>query len=107
MDAFLKPSEGTDATGQPLRLKTAEFYKGLRQHLTPEGIVVINLNVHQGTDDDLATVRGAYPQNVHVQGQDAQPDRHRHLGEDADQLGRSPRARPARWTSDSRRRSPS
>ena len=59
MDAFLKPSEGTDATGQPLRLKTTEFYKGLRQHLTPEGIVVINLNVHQGTDDDLATVRGA------------------------------------------------
>ena len=29
MDAFLKPSEGTDATGQPLRLKTTEFYKGL------------------------------------------------------------------------------
>ena len=57
MDAFLKPSEGTDATGQPLRLKTTEFYKGLRQHLTPDGIVVINLNVHQGTDDDLATVR--------------------------------------------------
>ena len=62
MDAFLKPSEGTDATGQPLRLKTAEFYKGLRQHLTPDGIVVINLNVHQGTDDDVATIRGAYPQ---------------------------------------------
>jgi spermidine synthase len=62
MDAFLKPSEGTDATGQPLRLKTAEFYKGLRQHVATDGIVVINLNVHQGTDDDLATVRGAYPQ---------------------------------------------
>jgi spermidine synthase len=62
MDAFLKPSEGTDATGQPLRLKTTEFYKGLREQLTPEGIVVINLNVYQGTNDDLATIRGAYPQ---------------------------------------------
>ena len=62
MDAFLKPSEQTDATGQPLRLKTIEFYKGLREQLTPEGIVVINLNIHQGTNDDLATIRGAYPQ---------------------------------------------
>jgi spermidine synthase len=62
MDAFLKPSEGTDATGQPLRLKTAEFYKGLRQHLTPDGIVVINLNIYQHTKDDMATIRGAYPQ---------------------------------------------
>ena len=62
MDAFLKPSEGTDATGQPLRLKTTEFYKGLREQLTPDGIVVINLNVYEGTKDDLATIRGAYPQ---------------------------------------------
>lgn len=62
MDAFLKPSEGTDATGQPLRLKTAAFYKGLRQHLATGGVVVVNLNVHQGTDVDLATIRGAYPQ---------------------------------------------
>ncbi len=62
MDAFLKPQEGTDATGQPLRLKTAEFYKGLRQRLTTDGIVVVNLNVQQGTDDDVATLRGVYPQ---------------------------------------------
>ncbi len=62
MDAFLKPSEQTDATGQPLNLKTIAFYKGLREHLTPEGIVVINLNVHPHTSDDLATIRSAYPQ---------------------------------------------
>ena len=62
MDAFLKPSEKTDATGQPLRLKTIEFYKGLREQLTPDGIVVINLNVHPGTNDDLAAIRSAYPQ---------------------------------------------
>src|SRR5208282_98603 len=62
MDAFLKPSEMTDATGQPLNLKTIAFYKSLRGHLGPEGVVVINLNVHPRTNDDLATVRGAFPQ---------------------------------------------
>lgn len=62
MDAFLKPSEQTDTTGQPLNLKTIAFYKGLREHLTPEGIVIINLNIHPRTSDDLATIRSAYPQ---------------------------------------------
>jgi spermidine synthase len=62
MDAFLKPSEGTDSTGQPLRLKTIEFYKSLREQLTPDGIVVINLNIHEGTKEDIATIRAAYPQ---------------------------------------------
>ena len=63
MDAFLKPSEGTDATGQPLRLKTIAFYKGLHAQLTPEGIVVINLNAHPRTNDDMAAIRSAYPQS--------------------------------------------
>jgi spermidine synthase len=62
MDEFLKPEEGHDATGQPLRMKTTEFYKGLREQLTPDGIVVINLNVFEGTKDDLATIRAAYPE---------------------------------------------
>jgi spermidine synthase len=62
MDAFLKPSEKTDATGQPLQLKTANFYKSLRDHLAPGGILVINLNIHPGITDDLANVRGAFPQ---------------------------------------------
>ncbi len=74
MDAFLKPRhvaiatggtmppEETDATGQPRRLKTLEFYKGLREHLTPDGIMVVNLNAHPGTNDDLATIRSVYPQ---------------------------------------------
>ena len=62
MDAFLKPSEKTDATGQPLRLKTIEFYKGLRKQLAPEGVVVINLNAHPGTYDDVATIRSVCPQ---------------------------------------------
>jgi spermidine synthase len=62
MDAFLQPSEKTDATGQPLRLKTIEFHKGLREQLTSEGIVVVNLNIHQGLNDDLAALRSAYSQ---------------------------------------------
>ncbi len=62
MDAFLKPSEETDATGQPLRLKTIAFYKGLREQLTPDGIVVINLNIHEHTNNDLAAIRSAYSQ---------------------------------------------
>src|SRR5208282_5277269 len=62
MDAYLKPSEETDATGAPLNLKTIAFYKGLREHLTPNGIVVINLNIHPRTNGDLATIRTAYPQ---------------------------------------------
>jgi spermidine synthase len=62
MDAFLKPSEQTDATGHPLNLKTIEFYKGLHEHLTPQGIVVINLNIHPGVNADLATIRSVYPQ---------------------------------------------
>jgi len=62
MDAFLKPSEETDATGQPLRLKTIAFYKGLREQLAAEGIVVVNLNIHPRTSDDLAAIRSAYSQ---------------------------------------------
>jgi spermidine synthase len=62
MDAFLKPSEQTDSTGHPLNLKTIEFYKGLKEHLTPEGIVVVNLNVHKNLNDDVATMRSVYPQ---------------------------------------------
>ncbi len=62
LDAFLKPSEKTDATGQPLNLKTIAFYKGLREHLATGGIAVVNLNIHQHTSDDLTTIRSACPQ---------------------------------------------
>jgi len=62
MDAFLKPSEETDSTGQPLRLKTVAFYKSLREQLTPDGIVVVNLNIHPHVIDDLAAIRSAYSQ---------------------------------------------
>jgi spermidine synthase len=62
MDAFLKPSVKTDKTGLPLVLKTLEFYKRLHEKLTPEGIVVVNLNAHARIDDDVDTLRGAFAQ---------------------------------------------
>ena len=62
MDAFLKPSPKTDKTGMPLVLKTVDFYKGLHEKLTPEGIVVVNLNTHARTTEDLNTLRSAFAQ---------------------------------------------
>lgn len=62
MDAFLKPSKSTDATGVPLRLKTRRFLKSLQTKLTPTGVVVFNLNEHRSVGRDVATIRGAFPQ---------------------------------------------
>jgi len=62
MDAFLKPSAETDTTGVPLKLKTAEFYRGVRSKLTPTGIMVFNLNPHPQVGEDLAALREAFPQ---------------------------------------------
>lgn len=62
MDAFLKPSDKTDTTGQPLELKTVEFYKGLEKQLAPSGVVVINFNAHPGLAADLATMNKVFAQ---------------------------------------------
>jgi spermidine synthase len=62
MDAFLKPSADTDATGMPLRLKTIDFYKGLHERLAPGGLVVVNLNTHRGVGEDLRIIKSAFPQ---------------------------------------------
>jgi spermidine synthase len=62
LDAYLKPSADTDATGVPLRLKTLDFYKQLREKLADDGLAVFNLNVHDRLDDDLATIGEAFPQ---------------------------------------------
>jgi spermidine synthase len=62
MDAFLKPSEKTDATGLPLRMKTAKFYKSLQDKLLPGGVVAVNLNVQPHTADDVAILRDSYDQ---------------------------------------------
>jgi spermidine synthase len=62
MDAFLKPSQETDDTGVPMRMKTVQFYKEVQKKLNPDGVVVFNLNPHAGLDDDVKTIREAFPQ---------------------------------------------
>ena len=62
MDAFLRPSAVTDSTGLPLRLKTVEFYRKLHEKLTPDGLVVFNLNQHKQVARDLADIKAAFAQ---------------------------------------------
>lgn len=60
MDAFLRPSGDTDATGVPSGLKTAAFLRQLRQRLSPGGVVAFNVNAHAGMADDIAAVAEAF-----------------------------------------------
>lgn len=61
MDAFLKPSEETDLTGVPLRLKTVAFLRSLHQRLRPAGLVVFNLNYSGALQADIDGIRAAFP----------------------------------------------
>jgi spermidine synthase len=56
MDAFLRPSDGTDATGVPTGLKTLEFLGRLKRALAPGGVVAFNVNEHDKMADDIAAV---------------------------------------------------
>ncbi len=60
MDAFLKPSEQTDGTGAPLKLKTVKFLESLQKNLTAEGLVVFNLNIGKMTKEDIKTIRQVF-----------------------------------------------
>jgi spermidine synthase len=60
MDAFLRPSSDTDATGVPTRLKTLAFLDRLKQALAPGGIVAFNVNEHESMADDIAAVASAF-----------------------------------------------
>jgi len=62
MDAFLKPSAQTDATGVPLAMKTAQFYKQVQAALKPNGLVAFNLNPHSRTAEDATAIEDAFPQ---------------------------------------------
>jgi spermidine synthase len=62
MDAFLKPSADTDATGAPLELRTREFYRQMQSKLKPGGVVAFNINPHDGLADDLHAIQQAFPQ---------------------------------------------
>lgn len=60
MDAFLRPSGDTDATGVPSELKTLEFLRRLKAVLAPGGVVAFNVNEHDEMADDIAAVATAF-----------------------------------------------
>jgi spermidine synthase len=62
LDAFLKPSDETDSTGVPVRLKTILFYKEMQKRLKPDGLVVFNINPHPTIDEDISRIKEAFPQ---------------------------------------------
>jgi spermidine synthase len=62
LDAFLKPSAKTDATGVPLEQRTKQFYRSIQTALNPDGAAVFNINPHEKIQDDVSGIRGAFPQ---------------------------------------------
>ncbi len=60
MDAFLRPSGGTDKTGVPLHLKTEAFYQQVKARLNPDGVVVFNLNPHPAVQQDIRNIRRSF-----------------------------------------------
>ena len=62
MDAFLRPSGDTDATGVPTGLKTLAFLGRLKRALAPGGIVAFNVNEHANMADDIAAVSSVFGQ---------------------------------------------
>ena len=62
MDAFLRPSDDTDTTGVPTRLKTLAFLGQVRRALAPGGVVAFNINEHASMADDIAAVAATFGQ---------------------------------------------
>ena len=62
MDAFLKPSNDTDSTGVPLRLKTLAFYEELQAILKPDGVVVFNINQNNDINEDISNIAESFEQ---------------------------------------------
>lgn len=62
MDAFLRPSSDTDATGVPKGLKTQAFLGSVKRALAPGGVVAFNINDHASMADDIATVGAVFGQ---------------------------------------------
>jgi len=62
MDAFLRPSNDTDATGVPASLKTLAFLERLKQALAPGGVVAFNLNEHEHLAADIAAITATFGQ---------------------------------------------
>ena len=62
IDAFLKPSAATDATGAPLDQRARQFYKALQTKLNPGGLAAFNVNRHDRDAEDVRNIRGAFAQ---------------------------------------------
>lgn len=60
MDAFLRPSDDTDTTGVPTRLKTHAFLLRLKETLAPGGAIAFNINEHERMADDIGAVAAAF-----------------------------------------------
>ena len=60
MDAFLKPGPTTDDEGAPLAMQTEQFLRDIQDRLLPGGMLVININVQDDTEEDIATLRRAF-----------------------------------------------
>lgn len=67
LDAFLKPSAGTDSTGVPLSLRTQQFYKQIQSKLKPGGVAAFNMNPHPQMGDDIRAIAEAFPQAYEFQ----------------------------------------
>ncbi|MEM0895553.1 MAG: fused MFS/spermidine synthase, partial [Verrucomicrobiota bacterium] len=66
MDAFLKPTVNADASQLAQRLKTADFLRGIRARLEPDGVLAFNLiESDQSTDNDLAAINDVF-ENVYL-----------------------------------------
>ena len=64
LDAFLQPTEETDSTGSPLKLKTLAFLKEIQSQLTDQGVVVVNMNEHPELRRDISTFRAAFAHSL-------------------------------------------
>ena len=64
LDAHLKPGAQNDASGQPLRLKSAAFLRNLQMRLRPGGVVAFNLMEGLHTGADIAALRASFAQTA-------------------------------------------
>jgi spermidine synthase len=60
VDAHLHPDAGTDSSGHPLSLKSAPFYRSVRERMNPGGIVMFNMIRGRDSDAYLDGIREAF-----------------------------------------------
>jgi spermidine synthase len=60
IDAHLHPDERTDASGHPLSLRGAAFYRSVRERLSPGGVAMFNMLRGRDAETWLGSVRQAF-----------------------------------------------